>query len=170
MRDVTDYNGNRITTSKIEIRDILISAVVLSLAFAIMFRNNSIMNYFEYHFGNLKYIGMFLMMFTLVALSFIGHEMGHKIVAQKYGMWSEYRMFPLGLVLALGMSLIGFLIAAPGAVMIRGENITQEENARISMAGPMVNIVLSLIGIIGCLALNYTAFVIPFFFLMNMNA
>ena len=81
-------------------------------------------------------------MFGLVALSFIGHELGHKIVAQKFGMWSEYRMFPMGLALSLVMSLVGFLIAAPGAVMIRGNGITNEENGRISIAGPAVNMVL----------------------------
>lgn len=170
MRDVTGYTGRRITTSRIEVRDILISAVVLSVAFSIMFRSGSIMNYFQHYFGDLKYVGLFGMMFALVALSFIGHEMGHKIVAQRYGMWSEYRMFPFGLLLSLAMSLVGFMIAAPGAVMIRGDHITPEENGRISIAGPLVNLVLAFVGIVGCLALNHTAFVIPFYFLMSMNA
>lgn len=59
MRDVTGYTGRRITTSRTEIVHILISAVVLSLAFSIMFRNGSIMNFFGYHMGELKYLGLF---------------------------------------------------------------------------------------------------------------
>lgn len=170
MRDVTGYNSRRITTSRIEVRDILVSALVLSAAFALMFGKGGMMDYFQYHFGDMKYVAMFGIMFMLVVLSFIGHELAHKAVAQKYGMWSEYRMYPFGLVLAIVMSLVGFLIAAPGAVMIRGDRLTEEENGRISIAGPLVNIVLSLMGIVGCLALNHSAFVVPLYLLMAMNA
>ena len=49
------------------------------------------------------------------------------------------------LFLALGLAfVIGFIFAAPGAVMISGM-VTRKENGIISMAGPMMNFVLGLL-------------------------
>ncbi|MDI6855821.1 MAG: site-2 protease family protein, partial [Candidatus Thermoplasmatota archaeon] len=76
-----------------------------------------------------------------VATGFLLHELMHKLVAQKYGCWAEYRAFPFGLVLALLMSAAGFVFAAPGAVYIMG-SITKKENGKISLAGPLINIVI----------------------------
>ena len=169
MRNITP-NKAKFSTSRMEIAHISISAVVLSTAMALVFRNSSITNYFEYYLGNLWALGMFGVMFVLVLLSFVGHELGHKLVAQRYGMWSEYRMFPRGLLLALALSLVGFLFAAPGAVMIRGDYITQEQNGRISIAGPLVNLVLAAVGLIGVLMFNHTALLVPMYLLLTMNA
>ena len=41
-------------------------------------------------------------------------------------------------------SFFGFIIAAPGAVVIKGF-VTREKNGKISLAGPLTNIVLALI-------------------------
>ena len=49
------------------------------------------------------------------------------------------------LYLALGLAAaIGFIFAAPGAVMISGR-ITLTENGKISLAGPLINFGLALI-------------------------
>ena len=169
MRNITPQKVP-FSTSRTEIVHILISAVVLSLAMAIIFRGGSIQYYFEYYLGDLWAVGMFGVMFLLVLLSFVGHEMGHKLVAQKFGMWSEYRMYPMGLMLSLVCALVGFLIAAPGAVMIRGDYITNEQNGKISIAGPMVNIVLAAVGLLGVLLFNHTAMVVPMYLLLTMNS
>ena len=156
--------------SKHELKDIAVSVLVLSLAFAILYRSGSVIDFFEYHLGNgVAYLGLFGLCICLVVLSFLFHEFGHKFVAQKAGMWSEYRMFPLGLVLTIVTSFFGFLFAAPGAVYIEG-NCTKETNGKISIAGPMVNIVLAAIGIIGCLTINHSGWVIFFLLLANLNA
>lgn len=156
--------------SRHELKDILVSVLVLALAFAILYRSGSVMNFFEYHLGEgTAYIGLFGLCIGLVVLSFLFHEFGHKFVAQKAGMWSEYRMFPFGLVLTLVTSFLGFLFAAPGAVYIEG-NCSKETNGKISIAGPIVNIVLSAIGIVGCLTMNYSGWVIFFLLLANLNA
>ena len=68
-------------------------------------------------------------------------------------MWSEFRMYPFGLVLTLVTSICGFLFAAPGAVYIRGY-ADLEKNGRISMAGPIVNIVLAAISIAVVMLIN----------------
>ena len=156
--------------SKTEIRDIFISIVVLSLAFTLLFRNGSIFDFFELRLGQgMGYVGLFGMCLLLVVMSFLFHEFGHKFMAQKYGLWSEFRMWPIGLVLTLVTSLIGFLFASPGAVMIAG-NMDKKMNGMVSIAGPAVNIVLCVIGIIGWLATNGTDFVIFFYMLTSLNA
>lgn len=156
--------------SKTEIRDIFISIVVLSIAFTLLFRSGSIFDFFELRLGEgMGYVGLFGMCLLLVVMSFLFHEFGHKFMAQKYGLWSEFRMWPIGLVLTLVTSLIGFLFASPGAVMIAG-NMDKKMNGMVSIAGPAVNIVLCVIGIIGWLATNGTDFVIFFYMLTSLNA
>jgi Zn-dependent protease len=80
-----------------------------------------------------------------VGPGFVFHELSHKFVAQRYNFWAEFRMWPMGLLLALVTSLIGFIFAAPGATYISGMNISNSENGRISIAGPLVNIVIALL-------------------------
>ncbi len=160
--------------SKIELRDILISILVLALAFTLVYasRNNRfIMAAFESVFGTgwMKYFGLFLVSIGLVVISFFLHEMGHKFVAQKHGLWSEYRMFPAGLGLTLILSFAGFLFAAPGAVMIAGP-MDNKTNGKISIAGPAVNIVFSAIGLLGCYIFNGDILVVPFYLLATLNA
>ncbi len=77
-----------------------------------------------------------------VGIAFILHELGHKFMAQKYGFWSEFRRFNFGLILAVAMSFLGFIFAAPGAVMVMGL-ASQEQNGKISLAGPTVNLILA---------------------------
>ena len=107
--------------------------------------------------------------YSQVIFSFLLHEFGHKFTAQRAGLWSEYRMFPVGLVITLVSSFLGFLFASPGAVYIRG-NMDDRTNGKVSIAGPIVNIILAAVGIAGCLAFNYSAMVVPMLLLANLNA
>ncbi|MBU1159415.1 MAG: site-2 protease family protein [Candidatus Thermoplasmatota archaeon] len=77
-----------------------------------------------------------------VFLGFFSHEMAHKVLARKYGCWSEFRANMRGLGLALLMSFFGFLFAAPGAVYIVG-HITREQNGKISVVGPFSNLIIA---------------------------
>jgi Zn-dependent protease len=77
----------------------------------------------------------------------------HKFVAQKYLLWAEFRASYKMLWLALLFSFFGFIIAAPGAVLIRG-NLNREKNGKISLAGPMTNIVLAFLFLILLLSIN----------------
>ncbi len=130
--------------SKTEIVHIAVALIVLSIAFTVMLYrggshldNNTLVNIAE----------IFLVSMLLITCSFLIHEMGHKYVAQSYGAWSEFRMFPAGLLMALVFSFMGFLFAAPGAVYIRG-NINKEQNGIISMAGPVMNFIVGAIALI----------------------
>ena len=151
--------------SKIELRDIAIAVAVLTAAFTIMFGRRAWFSD-DVLINTLWWI---LVSFILVMLSFILHEFGHKFTAQKFGAWSEFRMYPTGLVICLVASFFGFLFAAPGAVYIRGY-ITEEMNGKISIAGPAVNIVISVIALVLYLVIWNGLSAGIFFLLAYMNA
>ncbi len=126
--------------SRREIKEILFSVIMLALAFTIaMMRGN-------WSMGASAFAFMYGVCLVLVLLSFIPHDLGHKFLAQKYGAWSEYQMSLSGLLIAVVISLTGFLFAAPGAVCISGR-IDNAQNGKISAAGPAVNLVISAVGI-----------------------
>lgn len=84
-----------------------------------------------------------------VVTGFLLHELAHKFLAQRYGAWAEFRVYPIGLIFALFFALLsGWVFAAPGAVYIQGR-ITKEQNGLISLAGPGLNLAFGLF----CLAL-----------------
>jgi Zn-dependent protease len=81
--------------------------------------------------------------FLAIVTAFFCHELGHKFMGQRYGYWSEFRMFPMGLILALFLGLFtGFVFAAPGAVTIMGYP-NKDEYGKISASGPTINIGLA---------------------------
>lgn len=134
--------------SRTETVHIFISIFVLAAAFTI-FRRDMLAS-IMYYLGTSEIISivvLFAISLLLVVCSFLLHELGHKFVAQKYGAWSEFRMYPFGLLMALVFSFLGFLFAAPGAVYING-NITREQYGKISLAGPLVNFIIAAIAIV----------------------
>ncbi len=151
--------------SKIELRDIAIAVAVLTAAFTIMFGRRAWFSD-DVLVNTLWWV---LVSFILVMLSFMLHEFGHKFTAQKFGAWSEFRMYPTGLAICLVASFFGFLFAAPGAVYIRGY-ITEEMNGKISIAGPAVNIVISVIALVLYLVIWNGLSAGIFFLLAYMNA
>jgi Zn-dependent protease len=136
----------KISFSRTEIIHITVALVVLSLAFThILYRAGNVL----YRDEVVNILALLAISAVLVFCSFILHEFGHKFVAQRFNAWSEFRIFPMGLVMALLSSLMGFLFAAPGAVYIRGQ-IDKEMNGKISLAGPGVNFVISAIALVLC--------------------
>ncbi len=132
--------------SRIEVRDIIIAWLGLSLAFSLALSGGGISVLLGNESGgllSLGYVPVFLISAITVGSGFVMHELMHKFVAQRHGFWAEFRMWPLGLVLALVTSLLGFIFAAPGATYISGTNITDEENGIISFAGPLTNVVVA---------------------------
>jgi Zn-dependent protease len=126
-------------TSKTEIIDIIKAWIVISLAFAIVLTNNMI---------TIKLLHNFLLAGLTVGVGFLFHELSHKILAQKYGAIAEFRAFDYMLIFALALSFFGFVFAAPGAVMIAGGNINIKKNGKISLAGPVTNLILAIIFLI----------------------
>jgi Zn-dependent protease len=125
--------------SKQEIVHILIAMAVLTIAFSFSFVTYPPFSHFN---EVLTYLPL---SFIAIATAFFCHEMAHKYVGQKFGYWSEFRMYPQGLLLALLLGIFtGFVFAAPGAVQIFG-NPNKDEMGKISIAGPSMNLILGLI-------------------------
>ncbi|MFO8078208.1 MAG: site-2 protease family protein [Thermoplasmatota archaeon] len=83
--------------------------------------------------------------FLAIVTAFFCHELAHKYVGQKYGYWSEFRMYPQGLLFALFLGVfLGVVFAAPGAVQIFGSP-NREQSGKISAAGPAMNLCIALI-------------------------
>lgn len=135
----------KLKMSGVEVRHLLIAWLVLGFAFSLV----------------LGPLSAFPIMFPIslgtVGLAFIVHELSHKFIAQRYGCWAEFRMWPWGLMMALLFALIsatigGFIIfAAPGATYIApkpdryGWDITKRENGLIALLGPLTNIALAML-------------------------
>ncbi|MDR0198697.1 MAG: site-2 protease family protein [Methanomassiliicoccaceae archaeon] len=156
MRTINSTTGSRY--SAMELRDIAISVVVLSVAFAIAFSRRN----------DLDMLLLFGISAVVVCTSFVIHELAHKFVAQRFGAWAEYRMFPFGLLVALLLSFTGLIFAAPGAVYIKGY-IDRAMNGKISAAGPAVNIVIGVVALV--LAYSTDGLVSSVFWIMaSINA
>lgn len=122
--------------SKIELRDLTISVLALSLAFSRF---------------DLSVLPVTIVIMVLV---FAFHELSHKFVAQKYGCFAEFRMWPLGVALAILSSFTGIIFAAPGATYISPyckkkfafsvAHLTRKEYGKISLAGPITNMAVGL--------------------------
>ncbi len=118
--------------SKTEKIHLTIALLVLTLAFTISFSGGLTGVELE------NFLRTFSLSFVAVGTAFLFHELAHRMVARKYGCWAEFRMWPMGLMMALFFSFMGFVFAAPGAVMISGQ-ITEEQNGYISASGPATN-------------------------------
>ncbi len=127
--------------TKKEIKDLFFAWILISLAFAILFSKE---------FGGIfskGFLFIFLVSLLTAGIGFLLHELAHKLVAQRYGMFAEFQAFYKMIFLAIALSFIGFIFAAPGAVAIRGL-ITKERNGKISIAGPIVNFGLAIVFLI----------------------
>jgi len=120
-----------------EIGQILLSTVVLGLAFTIALRGG---------------LTDFLFSLLTVGTGFVGHELAHKFMAVRFGYWAAYQMWPTGIFLALALALGGFVFAALGAVRIYGRMMSKGEQGVISLAGPSFNILLSVFFMAAALA------------------
>lgn len=115
--------------------------------------------------GFLRYGPIILAIFlSMSAFAFTLHELSHKFTAQYYGLWSEFRLDPLGTVISLFTTLLPVKLIAPGAVIIYGYNATSENQGKIALAGPLANIVQVLVFIF------FSQFFPLFWFAVIVNA
>lgn len=131
----------KIRFSRKELQHLTGAVVILTLAFAFLLEKA----------GQSGFVFpsplILLASFLAVGSGFVLHELAHKIVAQRYGFWAEFRAQFGGLFMALVIAiLIPFLFAAPGAVMIMGR-VTPKENGLISIVGPGVNFVIAAVAL-----------------------
>lgn len=125
----------KIKFSKIELRDLFKAWVIISIAVGIVLTGGVL---------GFKLLTNVILAAVTVGVGFLFHELGHKIIAQKYGCFAEFRADNFMLFLAVITSLFGIVFAAPGAVLISG-HVGKDRNGKISLAGPAMNIILALI-------------------------
>jgi Zn-dependent protease len=166
-----------------ELFDLLLSWIVLIIGFSLVMSGRQIPG-----------LGLILAAALGVGTGFLLHEMAHKFVALRYGYWAEYRANRSGLLFIIVMSLMGFIFAAPGAVMIhkplrangQSDNLSgrgiysnlADENAKkeellIALAGPTTNIILTVLFFIllssGLAIGNLATSAIRFAIFINLN-
>ena len=99
-----------------EITDLLIAYIVLTVAFGIVFSGGVL--------GGMSPSSLtaepFIVSAIGVGTGFLLHELAHKFVAQRYGYRAEFKVSMQGLFLTIITSLMGFIFAMPGAVVISG--------------------------------------------------
>lgn len=98
--------------------ELLIAYVVLTVAFGIVLSGGVLGG------GSLN-SDYFIVSAIGVGTGFILHELAHKFTAQRFGYHAEFKADMNGLFLTIIMSVLGFIIAMPGAVMISGRSNSQ---------------------------------------------
>lgn len=132
-----------------EIQDLVIAWLLLSIAFTILLTNplgNGITQVIYQ---------IFLISAVTAGLGFLLHELGHKLVAEKYNCSTRFIANIKMLFLAIALSVFGFIIAAPGGVHIKG-NLTKKKMSNIAAAGPIANLLLVIAFIPGIFLLKGT--------------
>ena len=123
----------RIRFSQKEFKHIAVAALlVVGIGFSIGF--------YVFSWWSLDVITIFA---GIMTASFLVHEIAHKIIAQKKGMWAEFRLTTWGAVLTFVSVFLPFKMIAPGAMIIGGSIPSGEAILKISLAGPITNIIFA---------------------------
>lgn len=132
-----------------EKKDLMFAGIMISLAFAILLSGG---------FGTFEggFFTIFIIAFLTAGIGFLLHELMHKYVAQHYKLWAEFRANYKMLWFAIAFAFFGFIFAAPGAVHIRGR-INREKNGKISVAGPLTNLVLAVVFLVPLLLFAFSS-------------
>ncbi len=129
----------RILFSQKEVKHIAIAAaLVIGIGLSI--------GLYENFFGTWVFQWTWTMMAVfgvIMVASFLTHEFAHKIVAQRSGLWAEFRLTTMGAVLTFASVFLPFKMIAPGAMMIGGTLRNKKDIVTISVAGPITNFVYS---------------------------
>jgi Zn-dependent protease len=121
----------RMRTSITEIEHLAIAVILLLLIVAFPLA------------GSFSPVDLAILSFGIF-LALIIHELAHKFTAQKYGLWAEFRLNSLGLLITLLSIFSPIKLIAPGAVMIYGFGATEDQIGKISLSGPLTNVAQSL--------------------------
>jgi len=156
---------NHITSSPKEVKHISVAAaLIVAIGFSI--------GLYGRYFGGFNFTWTWTLMAAFAVImtaSVLVHEMAHKIMAQRNGLWAEFRLTTWGVVLTFVSVFLPFRMIAPGAMMISGSP-NGDEIVKISIAGPATNLILSG-GILGAaFALSPSPLSSMLFFAAYINA
>jgi len=131
--------------SRIELRDLAICWLALGFCFSLQYLIPS------REIPYLQSLAQFAVYFGValigIGAGFVFHELAHKGVAQRFGYHAEFRMWKMGLIIAVAAALLSFgrfFFFAPGAVYTSTHKTPDpNEEGLISAAGPLTNIALA---------------------------
>jgi len=126
--------------SSIEVKHLLVGIVLVSLV-GVSFITRSVL---------FSHPVMLLLESMVFILSFIAHELAHKFVAQRFGLWAEFRLSISGALITLISVLLPLKVIAPGSVVIGGL-AGRETVGRTAVSGPLVNVILSIAFLAGAI-------------------
>lgn len=118
-----------------EVRDLLIALIVLSFCFAIASVGLDAHGIFS----------IFPIVMVGVGIGFILREIGQKYAAMRDGFEAEFKLWPIGLLIAFVTAFIGMVFAFPGEIRTHPDQIADDINGKIGVAGPLANMLLALI-------------------------
>lgn len=139
------------------------AALVIGIGFSMALYNN--------FFGGFNWTWDLMAIFAVfMTVSFLTHEMAHKIMAQKAGMWAEFRLTAWGAVLTLISVFLPLKVISPGAMMIGGTSPTAKEMVKISVAGVITNMIYASVFLGLALGLPFTAYTEVLIFVAYINS
>jgi Zn-dependent protease len=135
-----------LTFSRRELRDLAIAWLALGVAFSLLLEPR-LTAALSGRVDGLTVDGVLatlLISLLTVGVGFLLHELAHKVVAVRFGQVAAFRADYRMLGFAIVGALVGFLFAAPGAVVHRGR-ITAKQHGLIALAGPVTNLLLAVV-------------------------
>ena len=100
--------------TKDEVRDLFFAFIVLSFCFAI----SSVR--LDVH----GIVSIFPIVMVGVGIGFMLRELGQKFAAVKCGCEAEFRLWPIGLLIAFVTAFIGIVFAFPGEIRTNPSNVS----------------------------------------------
>lgn len=153
------YRRREARFSTTELLNLLVaSGLIVLLSISLVYQDFPIIN-----LNNFDYVSV-LLLAVILLITFLPHELMHKILAQRYGLFAEFRIIPSYALLTLIILFIpySFRIFAPGAVMIAGQ-ATPEAYGKTSAAGPATNVVVG----VAMLGLGFALPIFSLFFFLG---
>lgn len=122
--------------SRTEKKHILVATIVMSLV-GLSFGGGSLI------LGPLSPLSLIVVL-PVFAFSFIGHELAHKFLSQRNGLWAEFRTTAYGLMITIISVALPIKFLAPGQTNIQG-TARKEILGTIALIGPGFNLVLGMV-------------------------
>ena len=156
---------SRISSSPKEVRHLTVAALlIVAIGFSI--------GLYGQYFGGFSFtwtLPLMALFAAIITASMLVHEFAHKIIAQQNGLWAEFRLTTWGVVLTFVSIFLPFRMIAPGAMMISGSP-NGSEIVKISLAGPITNMIFASALIGSAFALFPSSLAYMLFFAAYINA
>jgi Zn-dependent protease len=130
--------------SRTEVKHVIIGLTLVSAVGLSLQRSLRIIGIYNF--------GLLLFAVGLFTLGFILHELAHKFSAQSYGLWAEFRLSTLGVLITTISVFSPIKFIAPGMVVIAGI-AGQEVIGQVALAGPLTNLAIAFLAMLPSFAL-----------------